>query len=308
MVLLDIPTNTLHIIGIVYSAVGVALSVISCFFFKIHSRALDYIQWGYFLAVIMHQYAYTFPFSLNMEVGSSLIALSDKSLLNFFCPMGIYVCQRPFALSFLVILCGFLVLMSLITIPQKVRDIGLTFERVYRLFKGLFKWFYLPLMFESLYLLINGLITVKSSLIPSVVILAVLIVFPIVQVILYGLFDQKEDPLIKWFELANYIKAGMFALLIVLVLRFGNFSYFYYLALIYISYAGFFAFKYNFRFPIFGRILYIGGEVIFYFLYSLYVSGALWLQKYYYIDLFGIGLILLIDIIFYIAEGTAVYK
>lgn len=156
MVLLNIPLNILHIIGIVYSAVGVALSVTNCFFFKIHSRALDCIQWGFFLAIVMLQYSVTIPFSLNMEVGSSLIGLSTKSLTKFFCPMGVYVCQRPFALSFLVILCGFLILMSLITIPQKVKDVGITFERVYRLFKGLFKWFYLPLMFESLYLLISG--------------------------------------------------------------------------------------------------------------------------------------------------------
>lgn len=147
MVILNIPTDVLHVIGIVYSTLGVALAVISCFFFKIHARALDHIQWGYFLAVIMLQYSVTFPFSLNMEVGSSLVELSSEALQNFYCLLGIYVCQRPFALSFMVILAGFLMLMAIVTIPQRVKDVGITFERVYRLFKGLFKWFYLPLMF-----------------------------------------------------------------------------------------------------------------------------------------------------------------
>jgi hypothetical protein len=152
MTTLDIPTDALHIIGIVYSGVGVALSVVNCFFLKIHSRALDYIQWGYFLAVVMATYSVTIPFSTNMEVGSSLIALSSDAMANFYCSMsGTFVCARPFALSFLVILTGFIILMGLITIPAKVKEAGITFTRVYRLFKGLFKWFYLPLMFQALY-------------------------------------------------------------------------------------------------------------------------------------------------------------
>lgn len=149
---LDIPTNALHIIGIVFSAIGVTLSVINCFFLKIHSRALDYIQWGYFLAVVMSNYSVAIPFSTNLEVGSSLVALSDSAMANFYCSMsGTFVCARPFALSFMVILVGFLILMALITIPAKVKEAGITFTRVYRLFKGLFKWFYLPLMLQALY-------------------------------------------------------------------------------------------------------------------------------------------------------------
>lgn len=171
------------------------LAVAQCFFLKIHSRALDYIQWGYLMAVVRASVV-SIPFSNNLKIGSSLIQLSDDSLNNFYCLNGLYVCGRAFALSFIIILAGVLLIMRFVTIPEKVREKGITFPRVYRLFKGLFKWVYLQLMYLSISYLING---TSSELIPSVVILAVLIVFPIIQVILYKKFDEEtEDPYVKW--------------------------------------------------------------------------------------------------------------
>jgi hypothetical protein len=99
--------------------------------------------------------------------------------------MGTLVCSLPFAISFLVILVGFLVLMRLITIPEKVREKGINFPRVYRMFKGLIKWFYLPLMYQSISDLIKN-----GFAIPDIVVIAILIIFPIVQVILYKFFDD----------------------------------------------------------------------------------------------------------------------
>jgi len=58
-----IANDTLHIIGIVYSAVGIALSVLGTLLLKAPARALDYIQWGYFLAVVMNVYSVSIPFS-----------------------------------------------------------------------------------------------------------------------------------------------------------------------------------------------------------------------------------------------------
>lgn len=65
------------------------------------------------------------------------------------------------------------------------------------MFKGLFKWFYLPLIYLSLYNLITD--TSGTISIPAIVVLAVLVIFPIVQVILYKYFDEEtEDPFLKW--------------------------------------------------------------------------------------------------------------
>lgn len=115
---LTISSETLNIIGIIYSGIGVALALFETFVKKVHSRALDYIQWSYILILANTVLAGTF--SSYLYVGSSLIVLDTQALNDFYCPMGTYVCVRPFALSFLAILVGFLIIVRLITIPEKV--------------------------------------------------------------------------------------------------------------------------------------------------------------------------------------------
>jgi hypothetical protein len=65
--------------------------------------------------------------------------------------------------------------------------------------------------------------------------------------------------MIKWLEFANYAKAGLFSLLVILAFKFGTTIYFYYLALILIAYACFFTIKYNFKYEVAGRVFYISG-------------------------------------------------
>lgn len=99
----------------------------------------------------------------------------------------------------------------------------------------------------------------------------------------------------------------MFALLVVLAVQYATTSFYYYAAFLLVAYAAFFALKFPFKYEVAGRVLYLIGEVIFYFLYSLYVSGSAWLATYY-IDLFAIGIILLIDITDLIMEAVAACK
>jgi len=40
----------------------------------------------------------------------------------------------------------------------------------------------------------------------------------------------------------------------------------------------------------------------------LYVSGALWVQQSYYLDLFIVGAIILLDLAFLVAEGYPRFK
>ena len=83
--------------------------------------------------------------------------------------------------------------------------------------------------------------------------------------------------------------------------------YYYYIAFILVVYAGFFVFKNNFRYETAGKVFYISGEVIFYFLFSLYAAGSALITDYY-IDLFALGLILLLDIIYFIMETVSAYR
>lgn len=64
-------------------------------------------------------------------------------------------------------------------------------------------------------------------------------------------------------------------------------------------YACFFGLKNNFKYPVAGLVFHFSGEIIFYFLYSLYASASTWLANYY-IDLFALGIILILDVIYLI--------
>jgi hypothetical protein len=57
----------------------------------------------------------------------------------------------------------------------------------------------------------------------------------------------------------NYVKAGLFALLAVLALKFGVTTYFYYMGLLIIGDAAFVLIQYEFRHPRFSRVLYASG-------------------------------------------------
>ena len=57
-----------------------------------------------------------------------------------------------------------------------------------------------------------------------------------------------------------------------------------------------------------GRVLYVTGEIIFYFLYSLYMSGSVWITPDIYLDLYALGIIILIDIVYAIMEGSIIYS
>lgn len=110
--------------------------------------------------------------------------------------MGTYVCTFPFALSFLVIYVGLLVIFRFITIPERVRTCGFTFQRVYRFAKGIIRWFYLPLVYVSIY---NLFAATGAAIIAEIVVLAVLIVFPCIQIALYKFFDPEHpDSILKF--------------------------------------------------------------------------------------------------------------
>lgn len=112
---LSISTSTLEIIGIIYSGLAVALTLFECWVRKIHSRALDYIQWAYFLSIVYA--SVSVQFSQYLYIGSSLITLNADTLANFYCTMTTYVCLRPFSLSFIIVLVGLLLIMRFVTIP-----------------------------------------------------------------------------------------------------------------------------------------------------------------------------------------------
>ena len=114
--------------------------------------------------------------------------------------------------------------------------------------------------------------------------------------------------MIKFIEFASYMKNLMFALLMALGPKYATTAPYYYIGLLIVGYGGFHGYFYEFRYPVVGRVLFGIGEAIMYFLYSIYAADTKdWFEKYY-IDLFLLGIILLLDVIYMIMEGVHAYK
>ena len=213
--------------------------------------------------------------------------------------MGEYVCRAPFALSFLVILVGLLLIMRIVTIPSIVRQ-KISYSTIYNSLKGFFKWFYLPLLTQSLEYLFSSN---DEELIPSVVLTAVLLVFPIIQLILYIVFEsQKTERIVKWIEFASYFKSALFSLLVVLFWKYNSTVYFFYMILLIPAYASMEMVLRTFTYPIVGRIVLGINTVIFLFIFSLFGGESSWLHKYY-LDMFGLGVIILLETIYVVLEA-----
>lgn len=114
--------------------------------------------------------------------------------------------------------------------------------------------------------------------------------------------------MIKYIEFASYAKNFIFAVLLALGPKYSTASPYYYIGLLILSYGVFYGYFYDFKYPIFGRILFATGEVLMYFLYSIYVSDSKeWFQKQY-LDLFLLAIILILDIVYMIIEGVYLYR
>ena len=163
---------------------ALVLSVGNNFFLGGPSRGIDYLQWGYIFAAVFA--TVTFPFSSQLNIAYSAIVLKEGSR-TWFCDMSLFTCGLAFGIAFAVILWGVVLIFRLITIPEKVREKGLTFHRVFRLLKGMIRWFYLPFCYLSISIIFAN---TKGELIPPIVILAFAIIFPIVQLVLLKFFPE----------------------------------------------------------------------------------------------------------------------
>lgn len=134
--------------AIVYAGIALLLSILSNFVLRVPSRAISYLQWSYLFSIVFA--TTTIPFSQNLKVSHSIISFKQADQY-WFCKFSDFTCELQFGISFAVILAGVILIMRLVTIPEKVREKGVTFERTYRLLKGLIRWFYLPFAFLSIY-------------------------------------------------------------------------------------------------------------------------------------------------------------
>jgi len=79
--------------------------------------------------------------------------------------------------------------MRVIAAIEGCRKKDIRFEPVYTFFKGLTRWIYAPLSYWSVYFLIQSITSTSTSLYPSIAILAIVIIYPLAQLIGYKLIQ-----------------------------------------------------------------------------------------------------------------------
>ena len=297
-----ISSEALDALGLGYSIVGIALVAPICFGFRQYFRFLDHLQIFYLLFLGLASSSKIFSGQLD----ESWVLFPRNFYI--FCNSGDFVCSVGFPLSFMSCLLVFLVIVRIIVAIETCRNSQIRFEPVYTFFKGFFRWSYLPLTYYSLYFMIKSIQGTKDSLISSIVVLAFCLLFPVIQLIAYKCI-QKEDEDIwrKWIEFFSYLRLILVAVLVVCADLMQSTAPYYFIYGIYVLYAVIYAWKNKFVFPVGGRIIFILGElcamtVSFFFIFQ----KALMVD--YYLDLFFISGILLLDVCYYIAMTVYLIK
>ena len=298
-----------NVIGIVFSIYGLVLVWPIAFVFKQYFRVLDNVQFMYLWGMVI--FGCTWEFSDHL--GYSWFSFMP-SFLNDLCTAGDFVCTAGGQLSWTICFIGFLSILMLIVSIEKCRRDNLKAEPVYSFFKGILRWTYLPLFYYSVKFLlseiVNGTIT-SSSGIGSIIVLAILIVFPIAQLIAYKCIQDPETDKIwyKWIEFWSYVRLACVSTTIAFYAQYGSQSLapLYVVPAIFLVYGIIHLIGEDFEFKIMGRISYVIGECLIMALYCLFVwgfdatTGESYIIKYD-LDLFIIAAIILIDMVYYIAR------
>ena len=187
---MNIDSSILDIIGIVYSGLALAISLPAFIVLETPTKSLIYLQLSYLISSLGAVY------SAQLEVSCANITLSSGAISNFYEPISSFVSLLAFPLSFLVFLVGFMLIMRLITIPEKVREKGLTYHRVHRWCKGLIRWVAMYITYYSIFYIVS---LTSDKIAPSAVMLSAFVLFPIIQLILYWKFpEEKSNDKHKW--------------------------------------------------------------------------------------------------------------
>lgn len=164
-------------IALAYSITALSIAPLLPLFFRQYFRSLEFLQMCYLFASVLNTSA------LSSKLTTAVVSF-DKNILTF-CTTGDYVCSNGFPLSFGVILAGILIITFIFVSIQKCCGKAIEYEPVFLTFKGFIRWIYGPLVYTStsyLLALIN-LTSDLNTLLPPVIVLGILALFPFLQLI-----------------------------------------------------------------------------------------------------------------------------
>ena len=182
------------------------------------------------------------------------------------------MCTAGFQLSFGCCLLAFLLIMRLIVFFESRRRKDIRFEPVYTFFKGLSRWIYAALSFYSLFYFIRTLQGNEDSLKSSIGVLAICIIFPILQLVGYKCIQTEKDYIWrKWLEFMNFYRLLFITGLVVFAMTQDKKLPYYFIYGVEVIYSFFFTWKNKFIYPKTGRVVFILGEAIFLAVFSFFL-------------------------------------
>lgn len=179
-----IPSQDL--IGKAFAIAGLALVAPSTYFFRNYSRVLDYVQMFYVFALV---YATsTNVFSLNMQWGFLTFM---QTFLNNYCNTGEFLCVYGYLISPGICWFGAALLMLIILGIASCRKGHSKFQKFYTFWKGLFRWFSVPLAYFCAIQIISSLQSTKFNSMEvnfdaAVIIAAIIFIWMFVELIGHG--------------------------------------------------------------------------------------------------------------------------
>ncbi len=204
-----------NIIGIVFSAYGLALIWPIVFVFKQYFRVLDYMQFMFIWGLVILNTTTVFSDHLGVSCWTFF-----PSFFSSLCFTGDLLCTAGGQMTWTVCFVGaFLILMIIVNI-MKCRRQNLKAEPVYGFFKGILRWTYFPLFFFSTKFVITELNIrtpeqlATNDFIGGVVIVAILVIFPITQLCIYKCIQDPETDKhwIKWIQFFSYTRLACVAI------------------------------------------------------------------------------------------------
>ena len=154
-----IDADTLDILGLVFPIIGIALVIPILFVFKQYFRFHDHMQFLYLFYIAFA--SSSMIFSTYTEIAWAAIPEN----FYIFCVTGDLVCTLGFQLSYTSCLVVAILLALIITKIVACKKPEAVFEPVYRFMKGLIRWTYVPLVYYSLFYMIQAIQGLNTYLI-----------------------------------------------------------------------------------------------------------------------------------------------
>lgn len=296
-----------ELIGKAFAIAGLALVAPSTYFFRNYSRVLDCVQMFYVFALA---YASTYNvFSLSMPWG--FLSFMPSFISNY-CHDGEFLCTYGYLISPAISWFGAALLVLIIVLIVSCKKNNVRYQSFYIFWKGLFRWFSVPLAYYCTFQIITSLQLeefkpTEVNFDAAVIIAGIIFIWMFVELIGHTKTQKpEENNWKKWCDFFSTFRAISVMALVVVSLKINSMAKFFIYGPI-VIYDIVFLLKYKFTFRVFERFIFIIQEAVLITVFSLFIFNT----SYIYdnnIDLFGLGIVILLELLIFLPKLVAACK